>query len=92
MKYTFKTHFDSLCDPNESDTTCISFLNTFRMQLHKDTTDLMIKKFGLPHSMDPEPKSNKNQALDLRYEFRDDKSLLDIGPKEDNFFFSVLWV
>ena len=31
--------------------------------------------------------SNKNQALDLRYEFRDDKSLFDIGPKEDNFFF-----
>ena len=31
--------------------------------------------------------SEKNQATDLRYEFRSDKSLLDIGPKEDNFFF-----
>ena len=26
-------------------------------------------------------------AIDLRYELRLDKSLLDIGPKEDNFFF-----
>ena len=31
--------------------------------------------------------SEKNQATDFRYEFRSDKSLLDIGPKEDNFFF-----
>ena len=31
--------------------------------------------------------SEKNQATDLRYEFRSDKSLFDIGPKEDNFFF-----
>ena len=31
--------------------------------------------------------SEKNQALDFRYEYRSDKSLLDIGPKEDNFFF-----
>ncbi len=31
--------------------------------------------------------SEKNQALDFRYEYRSDKSLLDIGPEEDNFFF-----
>ena len=31
--------------------------------------------------------SEKNQAADFRYEFRSDKSLFDIGPKEDNFFF-----
>ena len=30
--------------------------------------------------------SEKNQATDFRYENRSDKSLLDIGPKEDNFF------
>ena len=31
--------------------------------------------------------SEKNQATDFRYEFRSDKSLFDIGPEEDNFFF-----
>ena len=31
--------------------------------------------------------SEKHQATDFRYEFRSNKSLLDIGPKEDNFFF-----
>tara|TARA_B100000989_G_scaffold267518_1_gene221651 strand:- start:110 stop:640 length:531 start_codon:yes stop_codon:yes gene_type:complete len=31
--------------------------------------------------------SEKNQATDFRYEFRSDKTLIDIGPKEDNFFF-----
>ena len=31
--------------------------------------------------------SENNQATDFRYEFRSDKSLLDIGPEEDNFFF-----
>ena len=31
--------------------------------------------------------SEKDQATDFRYEFRSNKSLLDIGPKEDNFFF-----
>ena len=31
--------------------------------------------------------SEKNLATDFRYEFRSDKSLLDIGPEEDNFFF-----
>ena len=31
--------------------------------------------------------SEKNQALDLRYEYRSNNSLLDIGPEEDNFFF-----
>ena len=31
--------------------------------------------------------SQKNQATDFRYEYRSDKSLLDIGPEEDNFFF-----
>ncbi len=31
--------------------------------------------------------SEKNQAMDFRYEYRSDKSLLDIGPEEDNFFF-----
>ena len=31
--------------------------------------------------------SEKNQATDFRYEYRSDNSLLDIGPKEDNFFF-----
>ena len=31
--------------------------------------------------------SDTNQATDFRYEYRSDKSLLDIGPKEDNFFF-----
>ena len=30
--------------------------------------------------------SEKNQATDFRYEYRSDKSLLDIGPEEDNFF------
>ena len=30
--------------------------------------------------------SEKNQATDFRYEYRIDKSLLDIGPEEDNFF------
>ncbi len=31
--------------------------------------------------------SEKNQAADLRYEYRSDESLLDVGPEEDNFFF-----
>ena len=31
--------------------------------------------------------SEKNQAIDFRYEYRSDKSLLNIGPEEDNFFF-----
>ena len=31
--------------------------------------------------------SKKNQATDFRYEFRSNKSLLDIGPEEDNFSF-----
>ncbi len=31
--------------------------------------------------------SEKNQATDFRYEYRSDKTLFDIGPKEDNFFF-----
>jgi len=31
--------------------------------------------------------SEKNQAIDLRYEYRSDTTLFDIGPKEDNFFF-----
>ncbi len=31
--------------------------------------------------------SEKDQTTDFRYEFRSDESLLDIGPKEDNFFF-----
>ena len=31
--------------------------------------------------------SEKNQATDFRYEYRSGESLLDIGPKEDNFFF-----
>ena len=31
--------------------------------------------------------SEKNQAADFRYEYRSDKSLFDIGPEEDNFFF-----
>ena len=31
--------------------------------------------------------SEVNQATDFRYEYRSDKSLLDIGPEEDNFFF-----
>tara|TARA_B100000575_G_C23099458_1_gene634266 strand:+ start:115 stop:648 length:534 start_codon:yes stop_codon:yes gene_type:complete len=31
--------------------------------------------------------SQSNEALDLRYEKRFDKSILDIGPKEDNFFY-----
>ena len=30
--------------------------------------------------------SEKKQSSDFRYEFRSDKSLVDIGPKEDNFF------
>ena len=31
--------------------------------------------------------SEQNQATDFRYEYRSNNSLLDIGPKEDNFFF-----
>ena len=31
--------------------------------------------------------SEKNQSTDFRYEYRSHKSLLDIGPEEDNFFF-----
>ena len=31
--------------------------------------------------------SEKNQATDFRYEYRSDESLLNIGPKEDNFFY-----
>ena len=31
--------------------------------------------------------SERNQATDFRYEFRSEESLLNIGPKEDNFFF-----
>ena len=31
--------------------------------------------------------SENNQATDLRYEFRSNQSLINIGPKEDNFFF-----
>ena len=31
--------------------------------------------------------SKTEDALDFRYEFRSDQSILDIGPEEDNFFF-----
>ena len=31
--------------------------------------------------------SEKNQATDFRYEYRSDNSIINIGPKEDNFFF-----
>ena len=31
--------------------------------------------------------SEKNQTTDLRYEYRSDQSVFDIGPAEDNFFF-----
>ena len=31
--------------------------------------------------------SEKNQTTDFRYEYRSDKSLINIGPEEDNFFF-----
>ena len=31
--------------------------------------------------------SAKNKAIDFRYEYRSDESLIDIGPEEDNFFF-----
>ena len=31
--------------------------------------------------------SAKNEALDFRYEYRSNNSLIDIGPEEDNFFF-----
>ena len=31
--------------------------------------------------------SDTNQAVDFRYERRFDKTLFDIGPEEDNFFF-----
>ena len=31
--------------------------------------------------------SEKNQAADFRYEYRSDKSLINIGPEVDNFFF-----
>ena len=31
--------------------------------------------------------SDQEQAADFRYEFRSDKTLFDIGPEEDNFFF-----
>ena len=31
--------------------------------------------------------SEKNEASDFRYEFRSNKSIIDIGPQEDNFFF-----
>ena len=31
--------------------------------------------------------SEKNQALDFRYEYRSAESLIDIGPEKDNFFF-----
>ncbi len=31
--------------------------------------------------------SEKNQAVDFRYEYRSDQTLFDIGPQEDNFFF-----
>ena len=31
--------------------------------------------------------SKTEDALDFRYEFRSDQSILDIGPEEDNFYF-----
>ena len=31
--------------------------------------------------------SDKNQSVDFRYEYRSHYTLIDIGPKEDNFFF-----
>ncbi len=31
--------------------------------------------------------SEKNQAVDFRYEYRSNESLFDIGPAEDDFFF-----
>ena len=31
--------------------------------------------------------SEKNQTTDFRYEYRSNNSLVDIGPKEDNFFY-----
>ncbi len=31
--------------------------------------------------------SEKNQTADFRYEYRSDKSLINIGPEVDNFFF-----
>ena len=37
--------------------------------------------------------SSTKQATDFRYELRLDKTLFDIGPKEDNFFFfkTIFW-
>ena len=32
--------------------------------------------------------SSSNYATDLRFERRFDHTLIDIGPKEDNFFFN----
>ena len=46
IDYTFKDHKNHL--------------HQFRMKLNKPETDLMIKKFGVPTSMGPPPKSNKN--------------------------------
>ena len=31
--------------------------------------------------------SDSNEAIDVRYELRSEKSILNIGPEEDNFFF-----
>ena len=30
--------------------------------------------------------TDTNEAIDIRYEYRFDKTIFDIGPNEDNFF------
>ena len=46
-----------------------------------------IEHYGDKNDINKFDGSEKNQAADFRYEYRSEKSLLNIGPKEDNFFF-----
>tara|TARA_A100000164_G_C21532453_1_gene596628 strand:- start:136 stop:666 length:531 start_codon:yes stop_codon:yes gene_type:complete len=57
----------------------ISFTNT---ALTKGTNVFSLGVYDMKFD-----SSEKNQTTDFRYEYRSNKSLVDIGPKEDNFFF-----
>ena len=61
------------------------FLSIFFISLSGKSEDLNI--FGIGIYDVKLDGSKTNDALDLRFERRFDRTILDIGPEEDNFFF-----
>ena len=61
---------------------CIAFVLISNVAVSKGTNIFGIGIYDVKFD-----GSEKNQATDFRYEYRSDKTLFDIGPEEDNFFF-----